>query len=77
MDDDLVKANFSKVLLNGYVDVIVTAAFILWSLKALLAGRDVLRIIIAVGEAKPLYAFAIMEARSAWSPGVIQYAPIF
>jgi hypothetical protein len=29
MDDDLVKANFSKVLLNGYVDVIVTAAFIL------------------------------------------------
>ena len=66
LEDDLVKAHRSKAFKVGYL-VLMMAIFGLFIMTRFLpmTGSDMSRLIMAIGVATPLYAFALMELRDA------------
>ncbi|WP_416878332.1 hypothetical protein [Litorimonas sp.] len=66
MEDDLVKAHRSKAIKIGYL-ILMAAIFGLFIMTRFLpmTGSDMSRLIMAIGVASPLYAFAFMELHDA------------
>lgn len=66
LEDDLVKSHRSKAFKVGYL-VLMIAIFGLFIMTRFLpmTGSDMSRLIMAIGVATPLYAFALMELRDA------------
>ena len=66
LEDELVKSNRSKAMGIGYLGlmIVIGALFVITRLMEI-SGPDIARLLVAIGVAMPLFAFAYLERRNA------------